>query len=89
MLIGQKNGLELAPSLLPYVDFAVLEDCKALRESDPDYAFCSDFQPFATGGSQKQVFSIEYPTSLESPAGSGTCSVTGQMTRRTRQAAIR
>ena len=77
MLIGQKNAPELASTLLPFVDFAVLEDCKALRENNPDNAFCSEFQPFITGGNQKPVLSIEYPSSLENPSGSGTCRSTG------------
>jgi len=77
MLIGQKNAKELAGTLLKegLVDFAVLEDCKGLRETVSNAAFCSDFQPFIKAG--KPVLSIEYPVSLESGVGSGKCSSTG------------
>ncbi|KAK1749703.1 glycoside hydrolase superfamily [Echria macrotheca] len=77
MLIGQKNAPEIGPTLLKesLVDFAVLEDCKGLRDKDAD-VFCDQFQPFIAAG--KPVLSIEYPASLEaSPIGSTKCSSTG------------
>ena len=77
MLIGQKNAPELASALLQYVDFAVLEDCKSLFDNKPENAFCSEFQSFITGGNQKPVLSIEYPTSLENGKGTGNCRSTG------------
>lgn len=77
MLIGQKNAPELASALLRYVDFTVLEDCKSLFDKKPENAFCSEFQPFITGGNQKPILSIEYPISLENGKGSGNCRSTG------------
>ena len=80
MLIGQKNAPELASALLRYVDFTVLEDCKSLFDKKPENAFCSEFQPFITGGNQKPILSIEHPISLislENGKGSGNCRSTG------------
>jgi hypothetical protein len=77
MLIGQKNAPELASALLRYVDFTVLEDCKSLFDKKPENAFCSEFQPFITGGNQMPILSIEHPISLENGKGSGNCRSTG------------
>ncbi|KAK5653202.1 hypothetical protein OQA88_9100 [Cercophora sp. LCS_1] len=60
LLIGQKNGPDLTPSIAPFLDFAVLEDCKGLTGGDN---FCSIFaEHYINKG--KPVFSIEYPSSL-------------------------
>jgi hypothetical protein len=73
MLIGQKNNPELASALIPYVNFAVLEDCKSLFDNKPKNTFCLEFQPFITGGNQKPVLSIEYPTFWKNGKDSGSC----------------
>ncbi|KAM7206087.1 glycoside hydrolase [Naviculisporaceae sp. PSN 640] len=74
LLIGQKNAAELVERLEPNLDFAVLEDCKNLRE-EADRAFCADFQPYIAN--EKPVFSIEYPSSLRDPAAPQQCRATG------------
>ena len=77
ILIGQKNAPKLASTLLPSVDFTVLEDCKSLFDRKPENSFYSKFQPFLTGGNQKPVLSIKYPTSLENGKGTGNCQSAG------------
>ncbi|KAM7205409.1 Glycoside hydrolase superfamily [Naviculisporaceae sp. PSN 640] len=74
LLIGQKNAPELVSSLSSVLDFAVLEDCKNLR-NEADRAFCKDFQPYISAN--KPVFSIEYPTSLRNKASPQQCNASG------------
>jgi hypothetical protein len=49
--IGLKNVPDLIPELLPYYDWALLEDCY-------DQDWCADFSTFPAKG--KAVFSVEY-----------------------------
>ncbi|KAM7184983.1 Glycoside hydrolase superfamily [Rhypophila sp. PSN 637] len=74
LLIGQKNAPELVKSLNSVLDFAVLEDCKNLR-NEADRAFCADFQPYIS--QNKPVFSIEYPTSLRNKNSPQQCNTSG------------
>ncbi|KAK4233737.1 glycoside hydrolase superfamily [Achaetomium macrosporum] len=73
MLIGQKNARELVGRLSGVLDFAVLEDCKRLREPG-EPAFCRDFQAYIA--TEKPVFSIEYPSTLGDPE-TGACNARG------------
>ncbi|KAK0721807.1 glycoside hydrolase superfamily [Lasiosphaeria miniovina] len=74
LMIGQKNAAKLVSILAPLLDFAVLEDCKDLRQ-EAGGAFCADFQPYVAAG--KPIFSIEYPTSLRDSAGASQCKAAG------------
>jgi hypothetical protein len=60
LAVSLKNDLEQVKDLLPYVDFAVNEECF-------DYGECSLLKPFVAAG--KPVFGIEYkmPTSQFCP----------------------
>lgn len=72
MLIGQKNAPELAERVEASLDFAVLEDCKELR--DGGEGFCNEYTRYVEKG--KPVFSIEYPRTLEGTRA-GSCRTTG------------
>ena len=75
LLIGQKNAPEITGAVARVLDFAVLEDCKNLRD-EAERAFCAVYQtPYIAAG--KPVFSIEYPTSLRDPAAPQQCRTTG------------
>ncbi|KAK3317028.1 glycoside hydrolase family 114 protein [Apodospora peruviana] len=77
LLIGQKNAPEIARNLTSVLDFAVLEDCKNLR-NEASRAFCADFQGYITAN--KPVFSIEYPTSLRKQGAAQQCNTSGANT---------
>ncbi|KAF2707464.1 carbohydrate-binding module family 1 protein [Pleomassaria siparia CBS 279.74] len=67
MKIGLKNSLDIIPTVSPYVDFAVNEQCAQLNE-------CNVYDAFLA--SNKPVFHIEYPTPL-TPAQANTTLCTG------------
>ena len=63
LAIGLKNGLEMIPDLVDFVDFAVNEECH-----NPEWEECADYEPLTSAG--KAVFHIEYETdNCDDPEG--------------------
>ncbi|KAI5956000.1 hypothetical protein KGF57_003486 [Candida theae] len=57
LAIGLKNGGGIVEAVLPYVDFAVQEQCGQYKE-------CKKYQPFIHA--KKLVFHVEYPPKVKS-----------------------